>query len=137
MYRTSKHQKYLLIYHIVFVSKYRKKIFSEEFTKELESLIVDKLGSDQVLIEAMEVDITKNDHIHLLLNTPIDINIFEYLKNLKSYLNRKVYSIEHLKEHLRKYYWKENLLFSEGMFICTIGRNASLSTIQNYIKSQG
>lgn len=136
MYRTSKHQKYLLIYHIVFVSKYRKKIFSEEFTKELESLIVDKLGSDQVLIEAMEVDITKNDHIHLLLNTPIDINIFEYLKNLKSYLNRKVYSIEHLKEHLRKYYWRENLLFSEGMFICTIG-NASLSTIQNYIESQG
>ena len=135
-YRTPKHQKYLLFYHIVFVSKYRKKIFTEEFIKVFKEITYEKLSKDQIIIEAMEIDSVKNDHIHLLLNTPIEINIFDYVKNLKSYLNKKVYSLENLRTHLRKYYWERNLLFSEGIFICTVG-NASLSTIQQYIDSQG
>lgn len=37
---------------------------------------------------------------------------------------------------LKSYYWKENTLWSDGYFCCTIG-NVSETTIMKYIQEQG
>ena len=38
--------------------------------------------------------------------------------------------------HLRQYYWYQRLLWSNGLFVCSIGE-ASPETIRQYILSQG
>jgi len=40
------------------------------------------------------------------------------------------------KDFLKKHFWKENTLWSDGYFVCSTG-NASTETIQKYIAEQG
>jgi len=37
---------------------------------------------------------------------------------------------------MKKYYWHENTLWSDGYFVCTTG-DASSETIKKYIDNQG
>jgi putative transposase len=38
--------------------------------------------------------------------------------------------------YLKKHFWKEKTLWSDGYFVCSTG-DASTQTIQEYIKNQG
>jgi len=81
----------------------------------------------------LEAECDKN-HIHLLVESCPKISVLSIVRRLKqeSTINMwKKYSI-----HLKSYYWKENALWSDGYFCCTIG-NVSKVTIAKYIQEQG
>ena len=129
-YDRNNHSKYLLMYHIIFVCKYRRNalIGFEDSLKDILITIASK--SD---FEVVEMECYKN-HIHILVKSKPKISILSVIRKLmqeSTYLMWKNH-----KKHLKMYYWKENTLWSDGYFCCTIG-NVSKKTITEYIRSQG
>jgi len=127
-YDRSSHSKYLILYHIIFVTKYRHKILNLINIKSIFKNIEEE--SDFEILE-MEVDI---DHIHFLIKSKPRYSISQLIRRLKR--NSTIRAWKYYNNILKSYYWKEKTLWSDGYFVCTIG-NVSKETIQKYIQSQG
>ena len=136
-YNSSKHQKFLIIYHIILVTRYRKKL-SVKLRTKVKELIEECCKIHDFEIVAFEIDSEKPDHYHLMLNVKPDIAPIQISKWIKQYVSYNIWRTgdEEIEAELNKLYWKRHQFFSEGTFICTIG-NASCDTIQYYIEKQG
>lgn len=130
MYNKESHSVFSLKYHIVLVTKYRKKTIMCDLEKYLKQLILEISKKHNVNIIIMESDI---DHIHMMVETKPTINLSNFIKTLKSYTNYHMF--REYESLLRNYYFHKNTFWSAGYFICSIG-NASEDTIRNYIKNQ-
>jgi len=130
-YTTTSHSKYLLQCHLVFSTKYRKKILNGALSDDLKQIMYDIANERGIVIKAMETD---NDHIHLMIDYPPKKSVLEMVGNFKSMATNRIYKRH--KTFLKNHYWKENTLFSDGYFACSIGE-ASPETIKKYIDTQG
>lgn len=129
-YRSKNHSKYLLMYHIIFVIKYRRKLLNI-YGEKVKSLFKEISESYDSKILEMEVD---ENHIHLLIESEPKISVLQIVRVLKSISTRKLW--KKYSEELRKYFWYKNMFWSRGYFVCSIG-NASEETIRKYIENQG
>jgi len=129
-YKRRNHSKFLLMYHVIFVCKYRRNalIGYENDLKQILHNIASK--SDFDILE-MECD---KDHIHLLIESYPKISILSIVRRLKQESTFNMW--KHHGDYLKLYYWKEHTLWSDGYFCCTIG-NVSKTTITKYIRDQG
>ena len=87
VYKKHRHSVYSLNYHIVLVTKYRRKVITEpisEFLKEKACYLMEKYGGS--LIEAE----TDKDHIHLLVEFPPKLAPANVVNNLKTQLSKEV-----------------------------------------------
>lgn len=82
-------------------------------------------------IEVMETDA---DHVHFLIRYIPRWSISQIVRRLKQESTRQLWLLH--STILRKQYWYQHLLWSDGYFVCSIGE-ASPDTIRNYILSQG
>jgi len=82
-------------------------------------------------IEVMEADKT---HIHFLIRYMPRLSIAQIVHRLKQKSTRQLWLLYH--STLRKQYWYQKLLWSDGYFVCSIGE-ASPDTIREYILNQG
>lgn len=130
-YQHRRHNKNLLVAHIVFVTKYRKKIMFGYFNLYLKQVLFDICVKHHWYIKAIETD---KDHIHILLQYNSKDSIAYVVKTLKQISTFEMW--KHYQHYLSKYYWKERTLWSDGYFACSIG-NASEKVIKNYIENQG
>lgn len=134
-YKSKNHTKFLLQYHIIFVSKYRRGIFANETvrdrTKQVMSAIAEKYDFS---IQTQDIDPSKPDHWHgLILSTP-NLSPSQIVRVLKQESNHQLWL--EFEQYLRYFYWNDNLLWTRGYFVSSIG-NASADTIQAYIDAQG
>lgn len=129
-YRSLNHSKFLLLFHTIFVCKYRKKLLIK-LGDEIKDIIMDISAESDFDIETMEVDV---DHIHLLINSVPKLSPLSIVKKLKQMSTHRIWINN--KVLLRKHFWKEHTFWSDGYFISSIG-NASEDTIRKYIESQG
>jgi len=129
-YERKNHSKFLLLYHVIFVCKYRRNVLIG-IEKELkESLTTIATKSNFEIVE-METD---KDHIHLLIKSEPKYSILSIVRRLKQ---ESTYQLWEQKElHLKQYYWGERTLWSDGYFCSTIG-NVSKETVLEYIRNQG
>ena len=73
MYKSKNHSKYSLKSHLVFATKYRKKLFTNSaLTFELKRKIMEIAERSNFKIELVEVD---KDHIHILVDYEPNISI--------------------------------------------------------------
>ena len=129
-YQHCRHNKNLLMVHLIFVTKYRKSLFSGEFKNNVKQHIYDACLRKHWYIRRMETD---RDHIHILLQyTPTDSvsGIVSYLKQYSTF-----YAWQKWRGFLRRHYWKERTLWSDGYFACSIG-NVSKDVVEHYIENQ-
>jgi putative transposase len=82
-------------------------------------------------IEVMETD---QDHVHFLIRYIPRLSIAQIVRGLKQNSTRQIWLLH--SASLRKEYWYQNILWSDGYFVCSIGE-ASPNTIREYILSQG
>lgn len=79
-YRRGGHTRYSLKAHIIFVTKYRRRIFDREpedrSIKELMYLAAENYGLDIIRIE------TDGDHIHMLIDFRPNMALKKYRNNL-------------------------------------------------------
>lgn len=129
-YIKENHSKHLLICHLIFVCKYRKKILIPlgfDVKGEIQN-IANHYGWE--LLE-QEVD---QDHIHILIRYSPKWSILQIVRLLKQQTTFRIWK-KH-STYLSKHFWKERTFWSDGYFSCSIG-TISKETIQKYIQNQG
>lgn len=126
--RTKRHVVSSLHMHLVFVTKYRKKVFSLLMMERLKYHLL-KVCED-FGCRLVEVN-GESDHVHLLIEplphtTPS--KLVNSLKGVSSRMLRKEFP------ELEKYYWKGGL-WSPSYFIASCG-GAPLDIVKKYIENQ-
>lgn len=129
-YYTNRHSCFLLQYHMVLVTKYRKPVLDGEI-KELVYQTICTIFKEKGLV-ILEMNGEK-DHVHILFEadpftTPGEL--VNVIKTKTSRFARKQFGDTILKQ----YYWKP-LFWSDSYFITTVSEN-SLKTVQEYIQNQ-
>lgn len=123
------HCVYDLKYHLVIVTKYRKKCLTQTMINRLNELCVELcLKWEITLLEFGGED----DHIHLLLEMNPTIQISKFVNNIKTVTSR--YMRKEFTEHLKNFYW-EPVLWTRAYYISTVG-GAPLATVKEYIQKQ-
>ena len=141
-FKSTSHAKHLLLYHVIFSTKYRKCLFStiEGLSDKVKELSIEICKRYKVIIHFIEVD---KDHIHYMIETIPNCNLANLVKTLKSFVTFHIWKFSFIVDgqkipnsELSKHYWKERTLFADGYFISSIG-NVSQKTLAEYIKNQG
>ena len=124
------HCVYSLKYHLVLVTKYRKKCFTPEILDFLKEIF--KKLSEKWEIELLEFN-GQADHIHLLIATHPNIKMSSLINNFKTVSSRLVR--KKFSKHLSQFYWKP-LLWTRAYCLISTG-GATTGVIEKYIQSQG
>ena len=129
-YRKKSHLVYLLTYHIVFVTKYRRPVITDEigdFMKNHAAYLCGRYEGELLSAE------TVKDHIHLLVSMPPDVAPSRLVATLKTQLSKEVRSA--YAEHVKKYLWGDAPFWSSSYFIASTGSSV-LEKVKEYIESQ-
>ena len=122
---------FYLVYHLIIVVKYRRKVFTrEDIVKDLKNKITDI--SNRFEVEVIEQE-TDEDHIHILFKAKPTLNITKYinlLKGISSRLLRTKY-----KNFLQDKLWGKSF-WSNSYYLATSG-NVSLAKLIQYVETQG
>lgn len=128
--RKQGHCAYRCEYHIVIVSKYRRKVLnsgSYEYFEIIMEQILEKVPEVRVL--TMNHD---EDHIHIHISIPPKMRVSDVVRTIKSISGRL---LKKKFEYIRKAYWGVDGVWSDGYFVSTIGIDEMI--IQRYIEHQG
>ncbi|MCL5733288.1 MAG: IS200/IS605 family transposase [Patescibacteria group bacterium] len=128
-YHRTSHTVYDNKYHIVWITKYRKKILVDDIALRLREII-------RQICSTEKIDILKGaigpDHVHILLETPPYIAISRIIQHLKGESSRKL-QMEFPK--LGKSFWGQHM-WAIGYFCVTTGV-VTEKVIKDYIEQQG
>ena len=124
------HNKTLLLYHLVFPSKYRRKVFTKKIEKSLIEVCRD-IG-ERYEINFIEIG-NDEDHIHFLTQEIPNMAVSKIVQIIKSITAREIFS-KH--KEIKKLLWGGNL-WTSGFYANTVGQFANEETIRNYVKDQG
>ena len=129
-YRKQAHCVYYCQYHLVLVTKYRRKIFNAG----IQAYLSDRLREIRQYYPELEfVEVQHDqDHLHLLVVIPPKMAVGKAVGIIKANMSKR------LKEKfpfLRKVYWGTDGIWSDGYFVSTVGVDEAV--IQRYIDHQG
>lgn len=123
------HAVYDLTYHIIFVTKYRRPVLSDEIGERLKTEITRLINEMKGEVKEIETD---RDHVHILASlSPREavtkqINV---LKGVTARILRRDYG-----EELSQQLWGDSL-WSESYYIATAG-GVTIETLEKYVRSQ-
>ena len=126
---TSAHAVFSLYYHIIFVTKYRRKaMHSETIRERLKQIMYDLAPGLKIQIVSQE---PADDHIHLLIRGTPSTDLVQVTNTLKGvsskYLRSEFPEIKNL-------LWGDSF-WSDSKFIATTGQ-VSLDVLMKYVESQ-
>ncbi len=134
-YKSLNHRKFRLQYHIIFSTKYRKKILEPIRDSLFESFHrSETIGEFTGKWEILKMNIDK-DHIHFLVSAYPEVPISSVIAIMKQTSVYDMYQQNY--EYMKKFYWcKEHKLWTKAYFVSTIGE-VSEKTILDHIENQG
>ena len=115
-----------LKYHIVWCTKYRRKVLTESIQEHLKILILEKTKELNYKIEAME---TMEDHIHVFIQASSKDSVHRIVSQLKGYTSFR------LREAFPELKSRLPCLWTRSYYAGTIG-NVSEQTVKKYIEKQ-
>ncbi len=116
-YKSGKHCKYLILYHIILVCKYRRKLLVKT-GEDIKSIIQDVSLKYGFTVETMEVD---KDHLHMLISTTPEQSPKSLVTLIKKITTYRIWRLNlETVTFLRKYIRRKHMFWSDGSFICTI-----------------
>jgi putative transposase len=123
------HHVFRLMYHFVWIPKYRHKVFSEPYRSELKA-IIQKIGHEyNIDIVELEVPI---DHIHMVVRSESKTSPSKVMQVIKSISAGEFFK---LRPKIRKQYFLGGKLWTQSYFVETIG-NANEDVIRAYVQNQ-
>ncbi len=128
--RFSGHGVYRTEYHIVWIPKYRRRILNPGIVSYIRKLFPGILR-EMPGVEIIEINM-QIDHIHAIMIIPPKYAVSEVIGRIKG---RSASMLRKKFAWLGKVYWKENVVWSPGYFISTVGLNEQ--QIIRYVKWQG
>lgn len=121
------HTKWNCKYHVVFASKYRRKVFFQDKREEIRDII-------KILCQWKGVDIIEGeicpDHIHLLLSIPPKMSISGFMGYLKGKSSLMIFQ----KYGNMKFAYRNREFWCKEYYVDTVGKNTA--AIKSYIANQ-
>ncbi|MEO1099165.1 MAG: IS200/IS605 family transposase [Bacteroidota bacterium] len=127
-YRKTSHSLYDIKFHIVWITKYRKKVMSGEVASRTRELIREICKSNDV--EILKGHISR-DHVHMFVSVPPHISVSKLVQLLKGKSSRKLMSEF---KSLSRQFWGRHL-WGRGYFVASSG-NVTDEVIIEYIQNQ-
>ena len=129
-YIKTAHSVYYLQYHVVWVCKYRRRILNPGVCGYIRKLLPKLLRSmPGVKLETIGFD---KDHLHMVMSIPPKYSISSVMGKLKS---QSASQLRRKFSWLAKVYWNENIVWSPGYFVSSVGVDEE--TIKKYVEIQG
>ena len=126
--RHGRHCVFQMHVHLVFVTKYRHRIFDEDAIRRLR-VMFEKVCVD---FESQLVEINgETDHVHLLIHYPPKHCVSALVNSLKGVSSRML-RLE--RPDIQRRYWK-GVLWSPSYFAASCG-GAPISILREYIENQ-
>jgi putative transposase len=127
-YRRGRSVVYALHVHLVFVTKYRRRVLDEAATHTLRTIFAKVCEDFAAELRACDGE---DDHVHLLVEYPPTVAIPTLVNSLKGVSSRL---LRQQRPDIVRRYWK-NVLWSPSYFAASCG-GAPLSIIQRYVEQQ-
>lgn len=131
-YIRTRHSVYLLTYHMIFVTKWRKPAISDkvgDFMVETARRLCIGYGGELIAGE------TDKDHIHLLVSLPPMANVALVVRSLKTQLSKETHAHPEHGPYVKKFLYGNAPLWSGSYFVATTG-SVSMETVKAYISEQ-
>ena len=123
------HCVYELKYHLVLVTKYRRRVINKAILKNLHEHFSRLLTKWEC--ELLEFN-GEADHVHLLIALNPKVQPSKLVNNLKTVTSRLIR--KEFETHVSKFYWKP-VFWSRSYCLLTVG-GAPLSVLKQYIEQQ-
>ncbi len=124
-----RHCVYNLSVHVVFVTKYRRKVITLEMLERLKE-VFSRLCSNQKS-ELIEFG-GEPDHVHLLIDLSPDIAVSRLVNTLKTISSRLIR--KEFAAHLKQFYCQQS--FWTGAYCAISSGGAPLEVLKSYIQNQ-
>lgn len=122
------HSVFRLHYHLVLITKYRKKVL----TKQMLAFLEDHFRYVLIRWKCALVEFSgEADHAHLLFEARPNLRLSDLVNNLKTTSSRRLRN--EFSSYLRQYYWKP--VFWHRAY-CIISAGAPLDILRQYIQNQ-
>lgn len=123
------HHVFRIMYHFVWIPKYRHKVFEEPYRSSLKGMI-EKIGYDYNF-EVIELELPV-DHIHMVIRTEPKVSPSDVMQVIKSISAKEFF--KRYPEIKQRYFWGGKL-WTQSYFVETIG-NANEEVIRAYVQNQ-
>ena len=126
------HNVTVLLYHLVFSSKYRRAVFDVKVDDELKAVCL--AIEDLYEIKCLEIGTDKDkDHVHCLVQSVPTYSVTKLVKMIKSLTAREIF---HRCPDVKKQLWGGEF-WTDGYFVSTVGKHGDEAIIGNYVQNQG
>ena len=126
--RRLSHSVYMVQYHLVFGTKYRRKILKEYVkTEVVKSFYKTQRKYPTLYFHSIN---TNDDHVHIQMEIPPKYSVAAIVQKLKTYSN---IDLKKTFKFIRD--MDDGSIWSVGYFVSTIGLNEQM--IKRYIRNQG
>lgn len=127
--RRNTHHVFRILYHFVWIPKYRHKVFRPPYAETLKNIII-KTAYDYDM-EVEEIEIPK-DHIHMLLTAEPKQSPSAIMQIIKSVSARAFF---HTYPDIKKKYFWGGKLWTESFYVETVG-NRNGAQVRQYVQDQ-
>lgn len=127
-YRKGSHTVFSVHVHLVWITKYRKKVLRGDIALRARDVI--RMVCENNRVEILSGHVLP-DHIHMLVSIPPILSISKLMQLIKG---KSSYVLLHEFKELKKQYWGQHL-WARGFFCCSTG-NVTDDIIKKYIESQ-
>ena len=130
IYIHKRHNVTVLIYHLVFPTKYRRVVLTEPVDVLIKETCIEI--SKRFQMHFLEIG-SDNDHIHFLIQSIPTMLPTKIVRVVKSITARTIFA---RMPEIRQQLWGGEF-WSDGYFMSTVGKNGTETAIQQYVKNQG
>ncbi|MEU0521266.1 IS200/IS605 family transposase [Streptosporangium sp. NPDC006007] len=127
--RTGRHCVFVLHAHLVFVTKFRHRVFTGSHLERMEQIMRDVCADFETELAEFNGE---SNHVHLLVNFPPKIALSKLVNSLKGVSSRRM---RQEFPELARHYYRANKLWSGSYFAGSVG-GAPLSVLRRYIEQQ-
>ncbi|MGI5289691.1 IS200/IS605 family transposase [Nonomuraea polychroma] len=126
--RTGRHCVFLLHTHLVFVTKFRHRVFTGTHLTRMEEIMRSVCADFETRLTEFNGE---NNHVHLLASHP-KIAVSKLVNSLKGVSSRRM---RQEFPELARHYYRANKLWSGSYFTGSVG-GAPISVLRQYIEQQ-
>ncbi len=125
-----RHNKTLLLYHLVFPLKYRRSVITEEISESLKDICIEI--SERYEMNFVEIGF-ESDHVHFLVQSVPSLSVSEITRKLKSITAKQLFQRH---PEIKAKLWGGNF-WTSGYYANTVGQYGNEEVIRKYVESQG
>lgn len=125
-----RHNKTLLLYHIVCPLKYRKEVITKEIGESLKEICLEI--SERYEIHFVEIGY-ESDHVHFLVQSVPGLSVSEITRTIKSITAKQLFNRH---PEIEAKLWGGNF-WTSGYYANTVGQYTNEEVIRKYVESQG